>query len=33
MQREAIEVELSPEERALILRYGYPFDRIVSQHA
>jgi len=28
MQREAIEVELSPEERALILRYGYPFDRI-----
>jgi hypothetical protein len=28
MQREAIEVELSPEERSLILRYGYPFDRI-----
>ncbi len=28
MQREVIEVELSLEERALILRYGYPFDRI-----
>jgi hypothetical protein len=28
MQREVIEVELSPEERSLILRYGYPFDRI-----
>jgi hypothetical protein len=27
-QREVIEVELSPEERSLILRYGYPFDRI-----
>ena len=28
MQRDVIEVELSPEERSLILRYGYPFDRI-----
>lgn len=28
MQREVIEVELTPEERVLILRYGYPFDRI-----
>jgi len=28
MQREVIEVELSPQERSLILRYGYPFDRI-----
>jgi len=28
MEREVIEVELSPEERSLILRYGYPFDRI-----
>lgn len=28
MHREVIEVELTPEERSLILRYGYPFDRI-----
>ena len=28
MEREVIEVELSLQERALILRYGYPFDRI-----
>ena len=28
MEREVIEVELTPEERSLILRYGYPFDRI-----
>lgn len=28
MQREVVEVELSPQERSLILRYGYPFDRI-----
>ena len=28
MHREVIEVELTAEERALILRYGYPFDRI-----
>ena len=28
MQREVIDIELTPEERALILRYGYPFDRI-----
>ena len=30
MEREVIEVELSPEERSLILRYGYPFDRITQ---
>jgi len=28
MHREVIDIELTPEERALILRYGYPFDRI-----
>lgn len=28
MQREVIEVELTAEERALILRHGYPFQRI-----
>ena len=28
MHREVIDVELSPQERSLILRYGYPFDRI-----
>lgn len=28
MNRETIELELTPEERALILRYGYPFDDI-----
>ena len=28
MQREAIDIELTAEERALILRYGYPFARI-----
>ena len=28
MEREVIEVELTPEERSLLLRYGYPFDRI-----
>ena len=28
MEREVIEVPLTAEERALILRYGYPFDRI-----
>jgi hypothetical protein len=28
MDREVIELELTTEERALILRYGYPFDRI-----
>jgi hypothetical protein len=28
MDRETIDIELTPRERALILRYGYPFDRI-----
>jgi hypothetical protein len=28
MHREVIDVELTGEERALILRYGYPFARI-----
>ena len=28
MDREVIDIELTAEERALILRYGYPFDRI-----
>jgi hypothetical protein len=28
MQREVIDIEFTPEERTLILRYGYPFDRI-----
>ena len=28
MDREVIEIELTPEERALILKYGYPFDGI-----
>ena len=28
MQREVIDVQLTPEERALVVRYGYPFDRI-----
>jgi hypothetical protein len=28
MHREVIDIELTPAERALILRYGYPFDRI-----
>lgn len=28
MKREVIEVQLTPQERQLILRYGYPFDRI-----
>ena len=28
MQREVIEVQLTPEERSLILRCGYPFDRV-----
>jgi hypothetical protein len=27
-ERETVEVELSPEDRSLILRYGYPFERI-----
>ena len=28
MDREVIEIEFTPEERALILQYGYPFDGI-----
>jgi len=28
MARSTIEIQLTPEERALILRYGYPFDQI-----
>ena len=28
MHRPTIDIELTPKERALILRYGYPFDRI-----
>ena len=28
MKREVIEVQLTPQERQLILRYGYPFERI-----
>jgi hypothetical protein len=27
MEREVIQVQLTPEERSLILRYGYPFER------
>lgn len=28
MAREMIDIELTPQERALLLRYGYPFDQI-----
>jgi hypothetical protein len=28
MDREVIEIELTAEERILILEYGYPFDRV-----
>jgi len=28
MERETIEIPLTPEERSLLLRYGYPFERI-----
>lgn len=28
MEREVIDVQLLPEERALLLEYGYPFSRI-----
>ena len=31
MDRDAIEVQLTPEERSLLLRYGYPFEGI--EHA
>ncbi len=30
MHREVIDMELTAEERALILRYGYPFARILA---
>jgi hypothetical protein len=28
MERETIEIQLTPEERSLLLRYGYPFEKI-----
>jgi hypothetical protein len=28
MEREVIDVQLTPEERALIFQHGYPFERI-----
>ena len=28
MARETIDIQLTPEERSLLLRYGYPFERI-----
>ncbi|MFT5327162.1 MAG: hypothetical protein ACI8P0_005051, partial [Planctomycetaceae bacterium] len=28
MERETIQIQLTPEERSLLLRYGYPFERI-----
>ena len=28
MARETIKIQLSPEERSLLLRYGYPFEQI-----
>jgi len=31
MERETIEVQLTPEERSLLLRYGYPLEQI--EHA
>lgn len=31
MERETIEIQLTPEERSLLLRYGYPFEQI--EHA
>jgi len=30
MKRETIEMQLTPEERSLLLRYGYPFQRIAQ---
>lgn len=30
MHREVIDIQLTAEERALILRYGYPFARILA---
>ena len=31
MDRDVIEIQLTPAERSLLLRYGYPFERI--EHA
>ena len=31
MKRETIEIQFPPEEQSLLLRYGYPFERI--EHA
>ena len=31
MKRETIEIQLTPEERSLLLRHGYPFEQI--EHA
>lgn len=28
MKRETVEIQLTPEERTLLLRHGYPFERI-----
>jgi hypothetical protein len=28
MARKTIDIQLTPEERSLLLRYGYPFERI-----
>jgi len=28
MERETIEIQLTPKERSLLLRHGYPFERI-----
>jgi len=28
MKRETIEIQLTPEERSLLLRHGYPFEQI-----
>jgi len=28
MERETIQIQLTPEERSLLLRHGYPFERI-----
>jgi hydroxypyruvate isomerase len=28
MTRETIDIQLTPEERSLLLRYGYPFEQI-----
>lgn len=31
MEQETIDIQLTPEERSLLLRYGYPFEQI--EHA